>query len=137
LGIILLSHTDTESFWRVGDQVYVQEAGLAPFNVSLTAPLDISRFFFAWKGSLSDPFNVVRVPPVSSGCSGEYCLSLFLPGGFQPAVLETTTNSTADSVIIYDIPGYQIEFYTMSSTDPTFDMTSDCKFTPLIKLRFV
>jgi hypothetical protein len=37
------------------------------------------------------------------------------------------TSSSAPSVIVYNTPGYQIEFYPMNATDPTFDTTIDCR----------
>jgi hypothetical protein len=127
LGIILLSHTDTLPFWRlrVDEGTYNDTvAGLPPFNASLAAGFEIDLFFFDWKDGLSNPFKVWPISPMS--CSGEYCLSLFLPGTYPEILL--TPNATGDSVVLYDIPGYQIEFYPMSSTDPSFDIASDCKY---------
>jgi hypothetical protein len=130
LGIILLSRTDILPFWRVGQPILVSVAGNTPFDPSLSSlPIfdnNIIQFFFDWKDSLSDPFNVWPITPLS--CSGDYCLSVFLPGAFEALHVEDTLNSTGDSVVVYDIPGYQIEFYPMSSTDPSFDLPNDCQF---------
>jgi len=130
LGIILLSHSDTLPFWRLGEQIdYADNGGIAPFNTSLIPDLDINDFFIAWTSSpLADPFNAYPISAISSGCAGNYCLSYFLPGTLFNEAVQWTNTTVGDSVVLYDILGYQLEFYPNSSTDPIFDLQNDCKF---------
>jgi hypothetical protein len=134
LGITLLSDTTTLPFWRLLGQTEISMGGNAPFEANLTT-LDafynnINLFYLDWQDSFSDPFNVWPIAPIS--CSGTNCLSLFLPGMFDPQSLpvsqQTPNSTTGDSVVLYGIPGYQIEFYPTSSTDPSFNFPGDCKF---------
>lgn len=125
LGLVLLARVNIEPAWEPSSGSFpLALAGVSPLNASLTSYWTSSDFWNEWQSSLTDPTAVISIPPHS--CSGNYCLSYFMPGGLNIPSNNSPASPSATSVIIYDTPGYQLEFYPMNATDPTFDNTTDC-----------
>jgi hypothetical protein len=88
-------------------------------------------------GFITDPRFVASVEPVM--CSGQDCLSIFLPGGMDAVRYDDSTGLRTlfsgqfpgdyTTIVINDAPGYQIEYASISSVDDQFqfDPNVDCK----------
>ena len=114
-------------------------AGLTPFNISLLQSgqvpnATIGTFFTGFVECIdSDSKYVTAANHV--GCSGPNCTSVFLPGGLnQVRLLGSDLNGTlyqadilkdADSVVIYNAPGYQLDFYPPAEGF-AFDPVREC-----------
>jgi len=132
LGFALLAQVTFQVTWTdVVSTVHFTSAGLSPFNASIidAEALDnLPVFFWAtFPSVLSDGRYVTSAPRYTDACkSNPTCTSVFLPGGrslLNPA--PTRQNSSATALVVYDAPGAQIEFYPVSSEDPTLS-TTDC-----------
>src|SRR5204863_125623 len=114
-------------------------AGLAPVNPALLSLIPaslMSTFSFAYSmGFITDPWVVTGIPPKT--CSGRDCSAVFLPGGLESVYLEPQEerdhanffnqqqSDDFTSVLVYDAPGYQVEFSPIES-NYTFN-PEDCK----------
>jgi len=107
-------------------------AGLAPINASIfddsSANLATVTFALYYRSILVDGSHVVRIPPHS--CSGNQCFSYYFPGGlgniFPRFRVHITPNPDATAYIVKDAPGYQVEFYPISTADPGLRL-DDCQ----------
>jgi hypothetical protein len=113
-------------------------AGLTPLNATFLSNRIITQsvlaiYFSGWTASLLWVSKYVTgVPPVA--CTYN-CTSIFLPGGIEQArllggnlnktLLEGGVFDGADAIIIWEAPGYQLEFFPTSPSD-SFNVTTDC-----------
>ena len=130
LGVVLLSNISFNSAYH-GVSLFPVTAGLSPINASiadqLTSNLAAVTFASYYRSLLLDNTHVIRIPPLS--CSGDDCFSYFFPGGLdsifpRPGSYQQFPAATA--YVVNDAPGYQIEFYPISSSDPQL-ITGDCQ----------
>jgi len=125
IGLILLCDVSTITAWRPLDTFPITVAGLAPMNSSLAAGSPPDEFWIAWQTILIDATSVISVPPYS--CSGTDCFSYFFPGGVAEEAIVHTVPEEATSYIVYETPGYQIEYYSLESTSPPWNNVTDCR----------
>ena len=130
LGVVLLSNISFNSAYH-GVSLFPVTAGLSLINASiadqLTSNLAAVTFASYYRSILLDNTHVIRIPPLS--CSGDDCFSYFLPGGLDsifPRPSSYQQFPAATAYVVNDAPGYQIEFYPISSSDPQL-MTGDCQ----------
>lgn len=93
---------------------------LIPDYINQTVP-----FWYFYSAALTDG---AYVAPVSPMCPGRECLSYFFPGGIREVFPSPPTiqgYDSADGFIVYDTPGFQIDFYPTTSAI-TWSV-SDCK----------
>jgi hypothetical protein len=85
---------------------------------------------------ITDPRFVISIPPVS--CTVKDCVSIFLPGGIDlvrqdngdrnATLFSPELEGDFDAVVINNAPGYQLEFTSIKSVDPSFTFDrADCK----------
>jgi len=106
-------------------------AGLSPFNSSIADvgnPGHIPVVFWKYFPSvLVDPTSVTTVAPSSSTCNGKSnCVAYFLTGGMSAISPRPNfqTNGSATGLAVYQMPGVQVEFYSLSPDDSL--STADC-----------
>ena len=139
LGVLLLSDISFELTYRTVNQFPVAQAGLSALNTTLLyiPQLNLNStaaeiFWWVYPSLLADGKLSRPLAPLT--CSGEGCVSYFLPGALSNVVFETDmaniTNSdypTATTFIQNDAPGYQIDFYPIDeSKDPPVTL-DDCR----------
>lgn len=115
----------------------VLRAGLSPLNTSL---VDIglfnatatAEFWWYFPSLLTDSKSVKPVSPVN--CSGEKCVSFFVPGTMRtiqldPAISPISRNNYSDAVayIQNDAPGYQVEFFPVQREESRKFVLEDCR----------
>lgn len=116
-------------------------AGLVP-----SSPYGLSNVTASWvnvlassytMGFITDPRFATSIDPVM--CSGNDCLSIFLPGGMDTVRYDDSTDATTlfsgdfpgdyTAIVVNNAPGYQIEYGSIKSVDNEFqfDPNVDCK----------
>lgn len=113
-------------------------AGLAPINITLLAlhlpPAVAWIYFSTYSISILGNSNFVTgIEPID--CIGINCKSVFLPGSLQLARrldefsgtinLNATLFNSAPAVLIYNAPGYQLDFFPVDEGF-VFDKTTEC-----------
>jgi hypothetical protein len=122
----------------INDQRIQIIGGLTPLLnsslASLISPAVIDVYFMEFTRTIiTDSTFVVSVEPLN--CSGKDCFPIFLPGGLGVVRIQGEgPNSTlfsglqvggSTSVLIYDAPGYQLEFSPIEN-DFSFNTSTDC-----------
>jgi hypothetical protein len=135
VGIALLTNVSFRTSWQVIQQVPLHGAGLGPLDPWETNDYGAAFFWYFFSGVLSDPSVVTTIPPHS--CSGSECLSLYFPGGTNtisphPATLKKSEEASA--FIVFNAPGYNVEFYP-SKQEAVFNTSTDCRSYTVSKLR--
>jgi hypothetical protein len=120
LGLALLANVSIQTTWSNAVQSFsLLSAGLSPFNSSLAQTYPISSNFWSYYPSIfTDGTTVFSVP--ANSCSGANCFSYFFPGGanaIEPNPASQTAHPEASGIVVYNTPGYQVEFYPLSSSD--------------------
>jgi hypothetical protein len=116
-------------------------AGLVP-----SSPYGLGNVTASWvnilassytMGFITDPRFATSIDPVM--CSGNDCLSIFLPGGMDAVRYDDSTDATTlfngdfsgdyTAIVVNNAPGYQIEYGSIKSVDNEFqfDPNVDCK----------
>jgi hypothetical protein len=130
LGFALLANVNFQLVWtNTVSDIQFDRAGLSPFNTTL---LDegfdvLPSFFWAnFPSVFTDTRYVTSIPPYSNSCKvSPSCTSYFFPGGVY--TLRPAPNKSDDSLVVYDAPGTQIEFYPINNeTDTSNLLASDC-----------
>lgn len=128
----MLAQVSFQVSWTdVVSTIRFNSAGLSPFNTSLISVEGLSYlpvFFWAtFPSVLSNGRYVTSAPSYSDGCkNSSSCTSYFFPGGRSLLNPEPgRQNASATALVVHDAPGAQIEFYPVSSDDPTLSST-DC-----------
>lgn len=114
----MLTHAEFKTSWNTVDQFTLLRAGLSSMNTSLIPDYvnDTLPFWYYYSAALSDGTYVSTISPLS--CSGTECVSYFFPGGIKQVFPSPPTiqgYDEADGFIVYDTPGYQIDFYPPAS----------------------
>lgn len=116
-------------------------AGLAPvssygLNEIPLAELNVVAASYTM-GFMTDRRFVTSMAPVQ--CSGQNCLSIFLPGGMDTVRIDDDTGlytlfsgqypGDYSSIVIKNAPGFQMEYDAIEAVDSgfQFDRNSDCK----------
>jgi hypothetical protein len=99
--------------------------------------LSVINVFAAYSMSFTtDPRFVTAIAPVA--CSGEDCLSIFLPGGMDSVRFDDGSGFKTlfsgdfpgdySTIVINNAPGYQLEYSSIASVDAAFqfDVEKDC-----------
>ena len=113
-------------------------AGLTPLNASLLdhglVPISVlGTYFAAWVSSMTGVSKFVfNIKPAR--CT-ENCTSIFLPGGLEGVrrlqrnlsgtLLDSGVFVDGDSIIVYDAPGYHLEFSPLRESF-SFNQSVDC-----------
>ena len=123
LGIVLLAKVSFTSTWRDVEKVSLLGSGIGPINASIA--VDLGDYgpvqFWAWYyGLLVSPNYATFIPPIH--CSGTTnCASYFLPGTVYDITFPQSFNNgdhpEATALVVQNSVGYQIEFYSLSSSD--------------------
>ena len=84
-------------------------------------------FWYFYSGVLSNNLYGTAVAPQFCSIDEPSCFSIFYPGGMStiypsPSNLQ---NATESALVVYDAPGYQLEYYRPTTT-PRFD-PNDCR----------
>jgi hypothetical protein len=108
---------------------YAATAGIGPYNTSLTQPgvQSISTTASIFSEYYSDLFQRDFVYPLSPLISCPTCKSYLFVGEFgfiQPNPVNFANISTANSVLIHQLQGLQVDMSVLSSGEVE---TSDCK----------
>jgi hypothetical protein len=136
MAIILLSDVSFKTSYHTVYESGIAHAGLSPINASLLASgFDFdatSEFWWSFPSLMTDQAVITLIPPVI--CSGSFCQSYFLPGPMTTVVYDpdlppvTKDNfSEANALIVYDAPGYQIEYSAVTDADPKLSVDDDCR----------
>ncbi|KAI9770897.1 MAG: hypothetical protein M1840_002601 [Geoglossum simile] len=139
MGVILISNITVKNVYSPNNDQKIQiVGGLTPIlTESLTgliSPSVINVYFMEFTRTIiTDSTFVISVEPLS--CSGKDCFPIFLPGGLDVVRIQGEgPNSTlfsglqvgdSTSVLIYDAPGYQLEFSPIEN-DFSFNTSADC-----------
>jgi len=128
VGIALLTDATFQTSWRTVSQFSLLRAGLSPMNTSFIPDYvnETIPFWYYYSAALTDSTYVTPISPLS--CSGDDCSSYFYPGGITrvfPSPPTITGYNDANRFVVYDTPGYQVDFYSPTST--VVWSASDCK----------
>lgn len=123
LGITLLANVSFTSTWREIHQFPLLGSGISPINATIATNLGsyCPIHFWPWfYGLLGSPNYATYIPPIH--CSGvTNCSSYFLPGSVYDITFPQSFNATsypeATALVVQNSVGYQIEYYSLSSSD--------------------
>jgi hypothetical protein len=129
VGVVLLADVTIQTTWSdVANQFQANLTGLSPFDPELAVAFHEAQIYWQYyPAAFTDDTLVTTIPPVT--CAGTDCLSYFFPGGLgviSPNPAEQTGHQGATGVIVYDTPGYQIEYYPISTSEAVLNRDSDC-----------
>jgi len=116
----LLADVSIQTTWSTRYKVSPSSVQVyRPFNSSLAQTYPISSNFWSYYPSIfTDGTTVFSIP--ANSCSGANCFSYFFPGGanaIEPNPAGQTAHPEASGIVVYNTPGYQVEFYPLSSSD--------------------
>jgi hypothetical protein len=132
IGVVLVSDVNIVSPWKGVDSSFNVTAGLTPLNETAFSYGSFAPFNFwsSWNSILTDPTVSNVVTPTT--CSGANCTSYFFPGGMQDISMVTNTAYTYPTnepdlgLIVYNSPGYQVDFAPVDPSAPPFQ-TNNCQ----------
>jgi hypothetical protein len=127
---LIFINVDFHTSWRESSDLRVLSAGLSPLDPNLTSIVSSVEtpftpyvlFWDYYSEVLSNSLYSAVIPPLFCPADETTSISIFYPGGFSsiypsPPTLRNLTNS---GLVVYDAPGYQVEYCAPSGRTSHF-----------------